>query len=133
MRFRVGEGRYALAAAPVSCARDFFDNLIIAARGALINVVVESDGVSAVAPEEAVAALAGTAGLRVEEGYRIITFETPMTWEVVGFLSLVTGQLARAGVPLGAICAFDRDHLFVHERFLETARKVLTAKICAEA
>ena len=39
-----------------------------------------------------------------------------MGWELVGFLALVTGRLAAAGVPLGAVCGFQRDHLFVAER-----------------
>jgi hypothetical protein len=62
---------------------------------------------------------------RTERNLSWIRFETPMGWEVVGFLSLVAGELARAGVPIGAVCGFSRDHLFVARKHLHTAREVL--------
>ena len=54
-----------------------------------------------------------------------IRFRLPMTWELVGFLALVTGRLAEAGVPLGAVCGFSRDHLFVARAHLQQALEVL--------
>lgn len=62
---------------------------------------------------------------RVEAGLAWIRFEAPMGWEVVGFLARVTGELAAAGVPLGAVCGFSRDHLFVGEAHLPRALAVL--------
>ncbi len=62
---------------------------------------------------------------RVEPGLAWIRFEAPMGWELVGFLAHVTGRLAAAGVPLGAVCGFSRDHLFVAEPHLERATAVL--------
>ena len=56
-----------------------------------------------------------------------------MSWDVVGFLARVTSALAEGGVPLGAICGFDRDHLFLDERHLERARAILRERICPEA
>ena len=61
----------------------------------------------------------------VERGLVWIRFDAPMGWEVVGFLALVTGRLAEAGVPIGAVCSFSRDHLFVAESYLERTREVL--------
>ena len=55
-----------------------------------------------------------------------IRFEAPMGWEVVGFLALVCGELATAEVPIGAVCSFHRDHLFVARKYLDTTRQVLT-------
>ena len=63
--------------------------------------------------------------VRVERGQRWIRFATPMAWELVGFLARVTGALAEAGVPLGAVCGYSRDHLFVAEEHLESTRRVL--------
>ena len=62
---------------------------------------------------------------RVELDLVWLRFEAAMGWEVVGFLALVTSALAAAGVPLGAVCGFSRDHLFVTERHLATTRDVL--------
>jgi len=69
--------------------------------------------------------LARHRGARVESDLVWIRFETPMAWELVGFLALVTGALARAGVPVGAVCGYSRDHLFVARRFLPATRKTL--------
>ena len=62
---------------------------------------------------------------RVESDLIWIRFEAAMGWEVVGFLARVTGELARAGIPLGAICGYSRDHLFLAARHLPEARRVL--------
>ena len=77
------------------------------------------------AGDRAEAVLARHPGARVERDLAWIRFETPMAWDLVGFLALVTGTLARAGVPIGAVCGFSRDHLFVARRHLPTARKAL--------
>lgn len=62
---------------------------------------------------------------RIEASLAWIRFEAPMGWELVGFLALVTGRLAAAGVPLGAICGYSRDHLFIAEPHLARAASVL--------
>lgn len=69
--------------------------------------------------------LARHPGARVERDLAWIRFETPMAWELVGFLALVTGELGRAGVPIGVVCGYGRDHLFVARRYLPTVRKTL--------
>lgn len=69
--------------------------------------------------------LARHPGARVERDLAWIRFEKPMAWDLVGFLALVTGELGRVGVPIGAVCGYRRDHLFVARRFLPTARKTL--------
>lgn len=69
--------------------------------------------------------LARHPGARVERDLVWIRFEAPMAWDVVGFLALVCGRLAHAGVPVGAACGFSRDNLFVGRRHLATARGVL--------
>ena len=63
----------------------------------------------------------------VERDLAWIRFRQPMAWELVGFLALVTGRLAEAGVPLGAVCGYSRDHLFVARAHLATAVDVLDA------
>ena len=63
--------------------------------------------------------------LRVESPLLWIRFEAAMGWEVVGFLAHVTGALARKGVPIGAVCSFSRDHLFVSTKYREETLLVL--------
>ena len=64
-------------------------------------------------------------GLRHEGPLAWIRFEAPMAWDLVGFLAHVSGALAAAEVPIGVVCSFDRDHLFVAEAWLERVRAVL--------
>jgi uncharacterized protein len=69
--------------------------------------------------------IARHADARCERDLAWIRFETPMGWEVVGFLALVSGELARADIPIGAVCGFSRDHLFVARARLAATRAVL--------
>lgn len=135
MRFRVRDERYALAGLPDSNAPEivqFIQSRADVTNPGVVNVVLEAGVLTVVAPEQAMTSLAALPGARIERGYRMITFETPMTWDVVGFLALATRELAAAGVPVGAVCGFDRDHLFIHEKHLDTARAALRAAVCAE-
>ena len=69
--------------------------------------------------------LARHPGAQVQRELCWIRFRAPMGWEVVGFLALVSRALADAGVPLGAVCGYSRDHLFVARRHLEQASAAL--------
>jgi len=75
--------------------------------------------------QHAEALLARHPGARAERDLCWIRFQLPMTWELVGFLALVTGRLAGAGVPLGAVCGYSRDHLFVARSHLPRTVEVL--------
>jgi hypothetical protein len=121
MQFRVESGRFVLLG---------FDEPPAAADLAALRppaqLVIEAGETSLLLREELLAAaLARHPRARVERDLAWIRFEAPMGWELVGFLARVTAELARAGVPLGAVCGFSRDHLFVPARHLETARACL--------
>jgi hypothetical protein len=62
---------------------------------------------------------------RIETGFRLVTFDIELPWNVVGFLARVTEILAAAGVPVGALSAFSRDHLLIKQEQLATALRVL--------
>lgn len=57
--------------------------------------------------------------------YRVITFQQDMAWTVVGFLHRVCAVLAEESIPLGAISAFARDHLFIRADLSDRAVKAL--------
>ena len=62
---------------------------------------------------------------RVEGDFRLVTFDLELQWDVVGFLARVTEILARAGVTVGALSAFSRDHLLVKQADLARALRAL--------
>ena len=62
---------------------------------------------------------------RAEGDFRLVTFDIELAWDVVGFLARVTEILARAGVTVGALSAFSRDHLLVKQADLARALRAL--------
>jgi hypothetical protein len=75
-------------------------------------VVREEDELTFLGPWEEAQDLA-SAGAGLAGPFAWIRFETPMAWELVGFLGAVTAALAEAGISLGTVCGYSRDHLFV--------------------
>ena len=70
---------------------------------------------------------------RVEGGWRLVTFDIQLGWNVTGFLARVTEILAAASIPIGALTAFSRDHLLIKQTDLGTALRVLgehVAELC---
>src|ERR671921_2953183 len=70
---------------------------------------------------------------RAEAGFRLVTLDVELGWDVVGFLAHVTRILAEAGVPVGALSAFSRDHLLIKQDDLGKALRVLgehVAELC---
>ena len=62
---------------------------------------------------------------RVERGFRLVTLDVELPWNVVGFLARVTEILAAAGVSVGALSAFSRDHLLIKQDELAVALRAL--------
>ena len=70
---------------------------------------------------------------RVEAGFRLVTLDVELPWNVVGFLARVTEILAAAGIAVGALSAFSRDHLLIKQDDLGRALRVLgehVAELC---
>ena len=70
---------------------------------------------------------------RTEAGFRLVTLDVELGWDVVGFLAHVTAILAEASVPAGALSAFSRDHLLVKQEDLGKALRALgphVAELC---
>lgn len=64
---------------------------------------------------------------RVTKGWRLITVQASIPWELFGVLSALTGALAEWGVPCAALCSFSTDHLLVPEPRLQDAMGALQA------
>jgi hypothetical protein len=64
---------------------------------------------------------------RVQDGYRLLTFDLPLDLSLVGFMSVISRVLAEQGIPLMAFSAFERDHLLIPGQHFEAARQALDA------
>jgi uncharacterized protein len=70
---------------------------------------------------------------RVEGGFRFVTLDVELQWNVVGFLARVAEILAAAGVSVGALSSYSRDHLLIKQDDLGKALRVLgehVAELC---
>src|ERR1700755_3246996 len=70
---------------------------------------------------------------RVETGFRLVTLDVELPWNVVGFLARVTEILAQEGIAVGALSAFSRDPLLIKQDDLGKALRVLgehVAELC---
>lgn len=123
MTWTVQPGRFALVGFPEPPAPE--DLALLGGEGPA-QVIREGGETTLLVPAEVAGeVLARHPAARAESGLAWIRFELAMEWELVGFLARVTGRLAAAGVPLGAVCGYSRDHLFLAERWLGTARSAL--------
>ncbi len=68
--------------------------------------------------------------LQTEFGWRLITFDVVMPFEVVGFLAAVSGALAKENIPIFAVSAFSTDHIFVQDRDLSKTLGILRKLGC---
>jgi hypothetical protein len=123
MTWRILDGRFTLIGfhgAPTDA------DLRAALHGDVGQVVRDGDETTLLLPaSRAVAVLERHPVARSESGLLWVRFDASMAWDVVGFLALVTTRLAQAGVPLGAVCGYSRDHLFIAEGYLGIVREVL--------
>ena len=61
----------------------------------------------------------------VTTDFRIVTLDADVTLDAVGYISTLTGALARADVPVAVLSAFSCDHLVVRDRDLARCLDVL--------
>ena len=75
----------------------------------------------------------GLRDVRIERGYRLLTFDIVLEFSIVGFMAEVSRILADAGVPILAVSAYSRDHLLIRQEHLAAALKALgphVAELC---
>jgi hypothetical protein len=66
----------------------------------------------------------------VERGWRRLSFDATLPFDLVGFLARVTTALAEADVAVFAISAYATDHVLVKEADLATATERLSELGC---
>jgi hypothetical protein len=70
---------------------------------------------------------------KVEGGFRLVTLDIELPWNVTGFLARVTELLAASEIPVGALSSFSRDHLLIKQDDLGKALRILgehVAELC---
>ncbi len=62
---------------------------------------------------------------KIEGGFRLLTFDLVLDFNVVGFLAEVSRILAEAEISIMALSAFSRDHILLKQDNLAKALKIL--------
>ena len=83
-----------------------------------ITIIIEAEKI----PKESV--------LEVETGWKIITFDMVLPFELVGFLAIIATKLAEINVSIFAISAFSTDHVLVKETDLDKTIQQLKGLGC---
>ena len=97
---------------------------LLRARSDVALHFVDDLEVTALVREAALAELPPPRG--VQRGFSIVTLDTVMAWDLTGVLAAVTAPLAAAGIPLGAVTAYSRDHVLVPWDRLDEALAALS-------
>jgi hypothetical protein len=63
--------------------------------------------------------------LEEEKPFRIISFDTKLPFDLIGFLAYITKLLADQNISLFAISSFSTDHILMKEVYLDKAMEVL--------
>ena len=61
----------------------------------------------------------------VQSDFRVVTLDADVELNAVGYISTVTGALAREGLPVAVLSAFSCDHLLVRDRDLAQCLDIL--------
>ncbi len=86
--------------------------------------VVDYNGLTAVVPENELNRL----GERLDEcerGFRLLTFEAELPFDLVGFMAKVSAALAEKGVSILVFSSYSTDHVLVRDRDLNLALNAL--------
>ena len=75
----------------------------------------------------------GLGKAKVENGFRLLSFDIEMPFNVVGFMARVAGVMAESGISILPFSSFSRDHLLVSQEDLPSALKAfrgLVDEVC---
>ena len=70
---------------------------------------------------------------RVERGFRLMSFDVELDFDVVGFMAAISAILASKGISILALSSFSRDHVLIRQEDLSAALKSLrghVAEVC---
>jgi len=58
---------------------------------------------------------------RIEKPYKVITLDTILEWDVIGYVATVSKILAKENISIGVVSSFSRDHVLVEKSDLKKA------------
>ncbi len=86
-------------------------------------MIKDPNGITLILPESELDGINKILGC--EKGFRLITFDIVLPFDLVGFISKVTTALAESNVGVLVLSSYSTDHILVKEKDLEKALEVL--------
>ena len=120
-RVVVRKGSYAIVKSRRSKSDAFKDAFALIQDGREVTAVIEESAIRSRIEEDVVA---------VERGWKILTFDTTLPFELVGFLARVSGALAEEEISIFVISSYSTDHILVKEKDVERAVRKLEELGC---
>ena len=68
--------------------------------------------------------IGGINAIKIEKDYRVITFDTILPFNLVGFMPTIFSALANEGISILAVSAYSTDHILVKEKDLNKTIEV---------
>ena len=65
----------------------------------------------------------GLSNAKIESGYRLLSFDADLEFDVVGFIAEIAQLLAQQGISILPFASFKRDHVLVRQTDLARALK----------
>ena len=59
--------------------------------------------------------------IEMQPGYKMLTFDMKMPFDLVGFIAHVSSSLAIEGIPIFLISSYSTDHMLVKKEYLGKA------------
>lgn len=87
-------------------------------------MVKDKRGVTVVLPESELRKICDIL-LGCEGGFRLLTFDTILPFDLVGFISKISTALAKAGIGILVFSSYSTDHILIKENDVERALEVL--------
>ncbi len=109
MRVVVRKGSYAI----VKALKPLKDAFAVIQDGREITVIIEQSKVDFESVIES------------NRGWKILTFDAHLPFDLVGFLAKISGALAEEGISILALSSYSTDHILVKEENLDRALKKL--------
>ncbi len=123
----IWDGLYRMVAFDVGNKTVVFDLMAkVGAGGEITSCICDHHEISVILPDDAWQGRGKDVKHREEYGpLKCITFDVPLDVTVSGYLKPAISRLGEAGVSVTPQCALIYDHVFIHERDLDTAQAVL--------
>ena len=63
--------------------------------------------------------------MSIEKGWKLLTFDMMLPFELVGFIANISRALADKKIPIFLVSAYSTDHILIKEKDLPKAKKCL--------